>query len=175
MRRIVWAAAAVGLVALEVFVIVQVAQLIGWWVLPLLAFTSLVGAWLVKREGAKAWASLRDGLRAGEAPAGKLGDAAVVLAGGLLILVPGFVTDVVGALVVLPPSRPLVRRLLGAVFGGKIADLERAVPPTFGPTAGEQGPDGPPPDGDVVQGRVVDGRGGSGPQGPSHPVVPREE
>jgi UPF0716 protein FxsA len=99
---------------LEIYVIVQVGQEIG--VLPtvvLLVVESLIGAWLVKREGRRAWQALKGAIGTGRMPSGELADAALVLVGGTLLLTPGFVTDVAGFFLVLPITRPLARRLLG--------------------------------------------------------------
>ncbi|MDP9442817.1 MAG: FxsA family protein [Actinomycetota bacterium] len=98
---------------LEIYVIVQVGQVIGAaWTVALLLAESLLGAWIVKREGRRAWAALRTALHTGRMPGSELADAALVLVGGTLLLTPGFVTDVVGFFVVLPPTRPVARRLL---------------------------------------------------------------
>ena len=79
----------------------------------LLLVESALGAWLVKREGRRAWTALRFALRTGRLPARELADAALVLVGGTLLLTPGFVTDVAGFFLILPVTRPLARRLLG--------------------------------------------------------------
>jgi UPF0716 protein FxsA len=106
----------------EIYVIVQVGQVIG--AVPtvvLLLLESLLGAWIVKREGTRAWAALRDAVRSGQLPSRQLADAALVLVGGTLLLTPGFVTDVVGFFFVLPPTRPLARRLLALVVARRAA------------------------------------------------------
>lgn len=99
----------------EIAVIVQVGQLIGFWpTLVLLLLESALGAWLVKREGLRAWGALREALRTGHLPGRELTDAALVLIGGTLLLTPGFVTDVVGFFFVLPFTRPIARRAVQA-------------------------------------------------------------
>ncbi len=96
----------------EIAVIVQVGQLIGvWWTVALLVLESLLGAWLVKREGRRAWDSLRDTVAEGRMPDVQLLDGALVVVGGTLLLTPGFVTDIFGFACVLPLTRPAVRRL----------------------------------------------------------------
>jgi UPF0716 protein FxsA len=98
---------------IEIAVIVQVGSWIG--VLPtvaLLLFESLVGAYVLKREGRRAWVTLRETLANGVMPDVALLDAALVLIGGTLLLTPGFVTDIVGFACVLPFSRPAIRRLV---------------------------------------------------------------
>ncbi len=100
---------------LEVLVIIQVGRVIGGWpTLGLLLVESAFGAWLVRREGARAWEALRTALTTGRMPALELVDAALVLVGGVLLLAPGFITDIVGFFFVLPISRPITRRWLEA-------------------------------------------------------------
>ncbi len=97
----------------EIAVIIQVGQLIGFWpTVVLLLLESALGAWLVKREGLRAWRALSGGMRSGALPGRELTDAALVLIGGTLLLTPGFVTDVVGFFFVLPVTRPIARRIV---------------------------------------------------------------
>lgn len=94
----------------EIAVIIEVGSLIG--VLPtivLLLAESLLGAWILKREGARAWRSLRAAAAAGRMPDRELLDGALVLVGGTLLLTPGFVTDLAGFVLVLPFTRPWAR------------------------------------------------------------------
>ncbi|MDP9431560.1 MAG: FxsA family protein [Actinomycetota bacterium] len=97
----------------EIYLIVQIGQQIGPapTVLLLLA-DSLLGAWLVKREGMRTWRALRSRLGSTRLPGDELADGALVLIGGTLLLTPGFVTDVAGFLLILPFTRPFARRLL---------------------------------------------------------------
>ena len=142
----------------EIWAILQVGRLVGpWWTIALLVLDSLVGAWLVKREGGRAWRALREALQGGRMPARELADGALVLIGGTLMLSPGFLLDVVGLLLVLPLTRPLARRLLTSVVERRL--VAGAVARPFGPGFGP-GPDarrpGPGGDGPVVRGDVVD-------------------
>jgi UPF0716 protein FxsA len=103
---------------IEIMVMIAVAQAIGGWLTFLLVIaTSALGAWLITREGARAWRALNQALRDGRMPARELADGVVVLVGGTLLLVPGFVTDVAGLLLVLPFTRPVARSLLASVIG----------------------------------------------------------
>ncbi len=107
----------VGMPILEIYVILQVGQQIG--AIPtilLLVIESLIGGWLIKREGRRAWEALRGAVATGHVPTRELSDAALVLVGGTLLLTPGFVTDVVGFFFVLPFTRPIARRMLAAVI-----------------------------------------------------------
>jgi UPF0716 protein FxsA len=111
----------VGLPILEIYVIIQVGQAIGAWpTVALLVAESALGAWVVKREGRRAWRSLRDTIGTGALPGRELADAAVVLTGGVLLLTPGFVTDLLGFFCVLPFTRPLARRALGTLVAGRV-------------------------------------------------------
>jgi UPF0716 protein FxsA len=145
----------------EVAVLIQVGQVIGpWWTIVLLVLASIVGGWLVKREGGRAWRALQHALQRGRMPARELADGALILIGGTLLLTPGFVTDVVGLFVVLPFTRPLARGALSQFVA------RRLVTPYAGPGGVSDGPfgpgrtsrPGPGPDreGPVVRGDVVD-------------------
>lgn len=98
---------------LELAVIIQVGEVIGtWWTILLLVADSIVGAVIVKREGAKAWRDFRLALSERRWPGNEVVNGALILFGGALLLTPGFVTDAVGLLCVLPPSRMLIARTL---------------------------------------------------------------
>lgn len=101
----------------EIFVIIQVGQVIGAWpTVILLLLESALGAWLVRREGGRAWQALRIALQTGRMPGRELADAALVLIGGVLLLAPGFITDLLGFLIILPGTRAVARRLLQATI-----------------------------------------------------------
>ena len=134
---------------LEIAVIVAVGRVIGGWqTLLLLVLESLLGAWLVRREGARAWSALTTALNTGRMPSRELADAALVLVGGTLLLTPGFVTDVVGFFFILPMTRPLGRGVLERVVA------RRLLGGLFGPPRGPGGRGGPG-EGDVIEGEVV--------------------
>jgi UPF0716 protein FxsA len=95
----------------ELWVIVQTADVIG--TLPtilLLLGVSIVGGWLLKREGVATWRRLRATMARGEVPTREAIDGALILFGGALLLTPGFLTDVVGLLLVFPVTRVIARR-----------------------------------------------------------------
>jgi UPF0716 protein FxsA len=112
----------VGLWALaEVVVLVLVASWIGvgWTVLAALATTAL-GWVLLARQGTRALAELRERARERRAPGRALGDAGLIAVGGVLMVLPGFLGDTVGLLCLLPPTRFLVRRLLGRTVASRL-------------------------------------------------------
>lgn len=98
---------------IEIFVIIQVGQLVGpWWTIALLIVSSVIGALMMKREGSKAWQRFNDALGRGRIPAKETADGGLVIFGGALLLTPGFVTDLAGLLMLLPGSRDLVRKFM---------------------------------------------------------------
>lgn len=97
----------------ELYVIIQVGQAIG--VLPtigLLIFDSLFGAWLLRREGRAVWQRFRSTIDRGAVPAKETADGVLVIAGGALMMTPGFLSDILGILMLAPPTRALLRKLL---------------------------------------------------------------
>jgi UPF0716 protein FxsA len=137
----------------EIYVIIQVGQVIGpWWTILLLVLDSIFGSWLIKREGGRAWRALSEALSSGRMPARELADGALILIGGTLMLAPGFVTDGFGILMILPVTRPLFRRLLTNVVANRLVVLGPDGP--IGPRTAQR--PGPGPDGPVIRGEVVD-------------------
>jgi UPF0716 protein FxsA len=106
---------------IELWIIVQVGQTVGvaWTILALLA-VSVLGAWLMRREGMRAWTRFRSALAAGRVPADEVLDGALVLFGGALLLTPGFASDIAGLSLMFPPTRApvasVIRRRLGSRF-----------------------------------------------------------
>ncbi len=97
----------------ELYVIIQVGEAIGApATIALLLLDSLLGAWLARSQGRAVWRRFQAGLAEGRAPAREAIDGALVIAGGALLLAPGFLTDIVGVLLLAPPTRALARRLI---------------------------------------------------------------
>lgn len=149
----------------EIVVFILVGSWIGVGATILLALvTSAVGLWLFGREGARALRALGAASRGGAAPGPAAVDAGLVALGGLLVLVPGFVSDLVGLLCLIPATRPMIRRL---VIGGvsrrygparvrsRRVDVvdppHRAGRPATPPEAGPRARPGP----DVIEGETA--------------------
>ncbi|MDQ3914806.1 MAG: FxsA family protein [Actinomycetota bacterium] len=150
----------------ELAVIVQVAEEVGVPnTLGLLVLVSVAGAWLLRHQGLATWRSLQATTARGERPAKEVTDGALILLGGALLLTPGFVTDAVGLVFLIPPTRALVksgfRKLLGAwaakrygaagqvgdsVYSARVTRVHRENPtdPRSSGSAGRLPGEGPP-------------------------------
>src|SRR5919199_1234207 len=101
----------------ELYVIVQVAGAIG--IIPtilLLLADSILGTMLLKSQGRAAWQRFRETTQAGRVPAREVADGALIILGGAFLLTPGFLTDVIGFLLLIPPTRALFRRTVVGLF-----------------------------------------------------------
>ena len=106
---------------LELMVIIQVGQSVGAWnTVILLVVDSLVGAWLVKHQGIGLLKKSQDRLRNGELPSDEIFSGVTVLFAGALMLTPGFLTDLVGLLLLVPPIRALVLMIVRRKFRSRI-------------------------------------------------------
>lgn len=95
---------------LELYVILQVGQAIGALnTIGVLIAVSVIGAWLVKREGLGVVRRARERMDRGAVPGRELVDGILILFAGALLLTPGFLTDAVAVLLLLPPVRGAVR------------------------------------------------------------------
>ncbi len=121
----------------ELYVIYQVGDAIG--ILPtlaLLVLDSLLGAWLLRTQGRATWNRFQATMQAGRIPHREVFDGVLVIFGGAFLITPGFITDIIGVLLLLPPTRSLFRRWLvrrgGRLFGFSIATGRRAPAGTNG-------------------------------------------
>jgi UPF0716 protein FxsA len=105
----------------ELFVAIEIAQAIGVLATVLLLIISWpLGWWLVRAEGQAAWRRLSTAVAAGRPPGREVTDGALILVGGALLIVPGFITDVIGLLLLAPPTRSLARAGIKRNFRSRI-------------------------------------------------------
>src|SRR3954467_8433677 len=120
----------------ELYVILKVGDLIGTVpTLALLVADSLLGAWLMRSQGRTVWRRFQETMQAGRVPHREVFDGVLVIFGGAFLITPGFLTDIVGVLLLLPPTRSVFRRWLihrgGRMFGISVATGRRGdVPPS---------------------------------------------
>ena len=111
---------------IELAVIIQVGQAIGVFnTIAALLVVSVVGAWLVKREGLSVFRRFQQQVQMGVVPTREIGDGVLIMLAGALLISPGFVTDLVGVLLLLPPVRAAVRSAALYRVGRKFIRVER--------------------------------------------------
>lgn len=118
---------------LELWAIIEVGGLIG--VLPTLALLlamSLLGATLLRQQGRDAWRRFNAALAERRFPGREVADGLMITIGGALLLTPGFITDGVGLLLLLPPTRAVARRLLRAWVGHRFVVVGAGTMPGAG-------------------------------------------
>lgn len=105
----------------ELFVAIKVAEAIGVLLTVILLVAGWpLGMWLARTEGRAAWRRLSAAVTAGRPPGREVIDGALVLVGGILLMVPGFITDVLGLLLLLPPTRSLARAAITRNFQSRL-------------------------------------------------------
>jgi UPF0716 protein FxsA len=106
----------------EIYVIIQVADAIGWApTLLLLILDGFAGAALARSQGRAAWERFNLALAEGRVPARETVDGAMIIVGGAFLLAPGFITDVVGFALLIPPTRALFRSLVARLARRRVA------------------------------------------------------
>lgn len=165
--------AAVVTAAVEVAVFVAAVKLVGLpWALGMLLALSVLGGWLVPRQGVRAWRRFQAAAEEGRPPGRQVSDGLVGLIGALLLAAPGFVTGLVGALLLAPPVRWVARdriersverrtssAVAGSLFGPRRVRVRRGpAPAPTEPAPPPAQPAGPPPaiEGEIVEGEIVD-------------------
>ena len=105
------AALFIGLPVLEIWLLIEVGGSIGLlWTLAVCVVTGVVGAWLARTQGGQVLRRVQSRIARGEVPARDLVDGLMILVAGVMLMTPGFLSDAVGVLLLLPPVRALVRR-----------------------------------------------------------------
>ncbi len=129
----------------ELALLIQVGQAIGvWWTILLLIADAVLGSMLMRAQGRAAWRRFNEALAEGRIPHREVVDGVLVIFGGVLLLTPGFITDIFGLLFLFPPTRALLRGLLVRRGALKIVG---SMPGTSSP------PNGRPHD---IEGTAVD-------------------
>ncbi len=106
----------------ELYVILKVGDAIGAiWTILLLAADSLLGSLLLRAQGRAVWLRFNTALAEGKMPHREVLDGVLVIFGGAFLITPGFLTDIVGLSLLIPPSRALVRRLVVRRLGRRVA------------------------------------------------------
>jgi UPF0716 protein FxsA len=105
----------------ELYVILKVGDAIGaLWTILLLAADSVLGSLLLRAQGRSVWRRFNAALGEGKMPHREVIDGVLVIFGGAFLITPGFITDVVGLLLLVPPTRAVIRRVLVSRLGRRV-------------------------------------------------------
>jgi len=149
----------------ELYVIIRVGEWIG--VVPTLLILlgdALLGSFLLRHQGRSAWRRFNAALDERRFPGKEVADGVLITIGGTLLLTPGFISDIAGLILLIPPSRALVRRILWAIIGRRFQVVSGPASWSYDRVRGRPGagpPGGPPPAG-----------GGYDVEGTAHEVQP---
>jgi UPF0716 protein FxsA len=135
--------ALIGVPILEIAVFIQAGKWIGLWpTVGIVILTAVVGTALLRIQGLSTIARARESLEAGQLPVAEVFDGLCLLIGGALLLTPGFITDALGFLLLIPPVRLLLRRWWGKHLSdtGRMRVWSNVPPADSGSTTGGAGP-----------------------------------
>ena len=105
----------------ELYVILKVGDAIGaLWTIVLLAADSVLGSMLLRAQGRSVWRRFNETMAAGRVPHRELIDGVLIVFGGAFLITPGFLTDIVGLLLLLPPTRSVIRRMVARRLGRRL-------------------------------------------------------
>jgi UPF0716 protein FxsA len=123
----------------ELYVIIQVGEAIGVWpTLALLLADALLGSFLLKHQGRGAWRRFNEALAQRRFPGKEVVDGLLIVVGGTLLLAPGFITDIFGLILLVPPTRAIVRNVLKRFTIGRFTVVGMGMPGA-GPMRGPGG------------------------------------
>jgi UPF0716 protein FxsA len=106
----------------ELYVIFKVGEEIGYpLTILILAVDSIIGSLLLKSQGRAVWRRFSETMAAGRVPHREVLDGVMVIFGGAFLITPGFLTDILGILLLLPPTRAVLRRLVVRALRGRVA------------------------------------------------------
>ncbi len=120
----------------ELYVIIQIGSLIGVWpTIALLVADALLGSLLLRHQGRGAWRRFNQALAEHRFPGREVADGLLIAIGGTLLLTPGFLTDIAGLILLIPPTRAIVRRLMRGYVGRRFVVVGGPGPGRSGTTA----------------------------------------
>jgi UPF0716 protein FxsA len=157
-----------ALAVVEIALFVLVAQAIGaGWALLLLVASSAAGMWMLAREGRRGWNRVREATRGGTPIGNQAADGIAGAIGALLLFLPGFLTGVVGVVILIPPVRSFVAGRIrvatekrvssstaGNLFGPRRVRAERT--PAGAPSPGPASSGAPSATDEIIEGEIVD-------------------
>ena len=109
--------------AIEIGLFVWIGGMVGpWWVVAIIIITGIVGVGLAKQQGAETIARMRQSIAHHQVPASDIVDGVCILIGALFLITPGFMTDIIGFILVLPTTRRPFKHFIGFWLQRKLAN-----------------------------------------------------
>ncbi|GAG10350.1 unnamed protein product [marine sediment metagenome] len=106
---------------IELAILVYLGTIIGaLYTVLIVVATGILGAIMARHQGLAALSRIRSSIKRGIMPANELFDGALILAGGLLLLAPGIITDIVGFAVLVPQTRRIIGRWIRSLIHRRI-------------------------------------------------------
>jgi UPF0716 protein FxsA len=136
----------------ELYVIIQVGEAIGLIpTLVLLLLDAVLGSMLLRHQGRAAWVRFNRAIAEGRLPHKEVFDGVLIILGGALLITPGFITDIFGLVLLIPPTRAIVRAISSRIVRRRMAmgeavfwTMGRTRPAPEGPGPAPGGPNAPP-------------------------------
>ncbi len=111
---------------IELAILVKIGTLIGfWYTMLIVVLTGIAGASLARYQGLKVYTRIQMELNSGKVPSEDMLDAMLVFAGGIVLLTPGFITDIIGLLILIPYSRKFLKSYLKDVIAKRMRHRDR--------------------------------------------------
>jgi UPF0716 protein FxsA len=156
----------------ELYVIIQVGGAIGVGpTIAILILDGFLGAFLLRHQGRAAWVRFNRALAENRLPHKEVLDGVLIIFGGALLLTPGFLTDIVGLILLIPPTRAGVRALMSRIVKGRLSMGPRAATWGYGQVRRRGARRRPAPEGSGPNGPVPGGPGPPGGPSPGGPTA----
>ncbi|MCH8241039.1 MAG: FxsA family protein [Planctomycetes bacterium] len=111
----------------ELTILLKLAERFSWGpTIALVLVTGVLGAWLARREGLKAFGRIQEEMARGEAPTGAMMDGFLILVAGVVLVTPGILTDLFGFALLIPPCRGWIRKRLAAAIKKRVVIMHQA-------------------------------------------------
>ncbi|RMF06836.1 MAG: FxsA family protein [Candidatus Neomarinimicrobiota bacterium] len=105
----------------EILILIKLGEILGfWWTVGLVIGTGILGASLARLYGWAVWLDIQQELARGRMPTDRMVDGLLILVGGIVLLTPGLITDITGFLLLIPPTRSLVKQWLKRQFEARL-------------------------------------------------------
>jgi UPF0716 protein FxsA len=120
----------IGIPLLDMMTIILIGRAIGFWgTVALVIVCGIAGTALARGQGMRVWRAIHRDLAEGRVPSYGLLDGLMVLVAGAMLITPGFLTDIAGILLLLPPVREVLKRILRARLERALADGTLRIQP----------------------------------------------